>query len=366
MRQSYESDLVEIARENLREGRIDRRAFLKCLAAIGVGSASLTSAARASGEELVVATFSADSNKYMGKAWGEPFSRDTGINVIMDAVTPMEGKIIAMVESGHVVWDLCDSDGYAAISLGKGGYLEPIDYGVVDKSMVRDGWAWEYGIANHVYSHVLAYDTTKVDRPPTSWADFFDLKMFPGKRTLWRYMIGAPESALLADGVLRDALYPLDMPRAISKVRSILDDTVFWNSGSESSQLFLDGEVVMGNIWHSRARRLHEQTDGRIAFIWTDGLYCPSSWVVPKGGKNNKRVQQFIASTLNPERQLALLEGLYNGPTNPAASLLTPPALQPFDPSYEPNFRQQITRNEQWYADNYNTQLNTWLDGIGS
>ena len=204
----------------------------------------------------------------------------------MEAVTPLEGKIISMVESGQIVWDISDSEGFSAISLGRQGYLEPIDYSIVDRSRVRDGWAWEHGIANHTYAQVLAYDTTKVPRPPTSWVDFFDTDNFPGKRTAWKYMIGALEAALIADGLDKDSLYPLDVDRAIGKYKEINDDMIYWGAGAESVQLFMDGEVIMGNIWHQRARRLYEETDGRIDFIWDGALYCPSSWIVPPLGSN--------------------------------------------------------------------------------
>src|SRR5438309_6091061 len=47
---------------------------------------------------------------------------------------------------------------------------------------------------------------------PTTWAEFWDAKKFPGPRTLRAgvYGTGAYEEALLADGVPMDKLYPMD------------------------------------------------------------------------------------------------------------------------------------------------------------
>lgn len=368
MLNGYSQDLAELIVKRRKSGHISRRAFLEAISVLGGGLAAqaLVSDALAEERTIVVATYSADSNRSFDLAWGKPFSAESGADISFDAVTPVEGKIISMVESGQISWDICDSEGFSAISLGRDGYLAPIDYTVVDKSLVREGWAWEYGIANHTYAHVLAYDRTRMPRPPESWADFFNVSDFPGKRTAWKYMIGALEAALVADGVSSDALYPLDVDRAIGKYKAINSEMIYWSSGAEAVQLFLDGEVIMGNIWHNRARMLHEETGGRIDFIWTGGILCPSSWVVPVGGKNIPLAQKFIQSSLKPERQLIILQDLYNGPTNPATSLIAPEELKRYDPGHPDNVGRMIVRNEQWYADNYNDVLEKFITEIPS
>ena len=93
---------------------------------------------------------------------------------------------------------------------------------------MRDGWAWPHGIANYTYSFVLAYRKDMFpDKPPT-YADFFDTAKYPGKRTMWKYQMGAMEACLLGDGVKRDALYPADLDRAIAMMNQhgTLRDTV--------------------------------------------------------------------------------------------------------------------------------------------
>ncbi|MFX5656770.1 extracellular solute-binding protein, partial [Acinetobacter baumannii] len=71
-------------------------------------------------------------------------------------------------------------------------------------------------------------------------------------------MAGALEAALLADGVALDQLYPLDVDRALKKIAEIKDHLVLWDTGASSQQLFRDGEVTMGQLWHTRANLLQE------------------------------------------------------------------------------------------------------------
>ncbi|QQP92816.1 ABC transporter substrate-binding protein (plasmid) [Skermanella sp. TT6] len=373
-RSTFNDDLVEIAADALRAGRLARRDFLKVLGAagllpaVGAGLGALpfgSSPAAAKAAELVLCNFGGDAVAGMGEAWGKPFTADTGIPVRVDGGSPLAGKIKAMVESGSVSWDICDGDGFLCNQLGKQGLLEEVDYGVVDKSLVRDGWAWPHGIANYTYSFVLAYRKDMFpDKPPT-YADFFDTAKYPGKRTMWKYQMGAMEACLLGDGVKRDALYPADLDRAIAKARSLGDDVIYWESGASSQQMFLDGEVVMGNIWNTRASILERDTQGAVTWTWNDGVFCPSSFVIPKGNPaGSEAAQKFMASMLDPARQIKLLQLLGNGPSNPAASAMLPPELRRIDPGYADNVAVQAIRSEEWYEMYYDAAVERWIDGI--
>ena len=51
-----------------------------------------------------------------------------------------------------------------------------------------------------VYSTIFAYDADKLKPGPTTIADLFDLKKFPGKRGLQKSPFVNLEFALMADG----------------------------------------------------------------------------------------------------------------------------------------------------------------------
>ncbi|HLJ65531.1 MAG TPA: extracellular solute-binding protein, partial [Stellaceae bacterium] len=187
---------------------------------------------------------------------------------------------------------------------------------------------------------------------------------YPGKRAMFKYFQGTGEQILLGDGVAPDQIYPLDMKRVIAKAKSLGKDFFLWDSGAASQQMFLDGEVVMASIWHTRAYLLKRDTKGRIDFTWIEGLRCPGAWVIPKGVKDVKLCNQFIASTLDPARQVKLLDLLGNGPSNPRGSQLASGEITAKDPSNAANLKLQITRDEDWYARFGDDALDQWLDGM--
>lgn len=348
---------------------LDRRALLTATGA-AVLQSFLPRAASAKAKELVFANFGGDAVDAAKKAYGEPFTQDTGIPVVVDGASPLPGKIKAMVESGQIVWDVCDADGFSSMQLGDAGLLEAIDYSIVDKTKIHPGFIYTYGVMSYIYSFVLAYDRTKFpDRPPT-YQDFFDTARYPGKRTLWKYQCGATEPCLLADGVGASELYSMPaeahVKRALAKAKTLGQDIIYWDSGADSQQMFLDGEVTMGVIWSSRAVNLERDTNGRVTWTWNQGLFCPGAYVIPKGAPAGIDAQRFLASILTPERQLVAMGMMAQGPSNPAASALATESLKRGDPGYEPNFKQQILRGEDWYAKNYDSAAALWFDGIST
>jgi putative spermidine/putrescine transport system substrate-binding protein len=320
-------------------------------------------AGRASaGIELVMANWGGDAIPNFKAAFADPFEKETGIKVTIDGSGPTDGKIKAMVDSGNVTWNLCDADSFTSQDLGSKGLLEEIDYSIVDAKKVRPGQALKYGCASYIYTYVIAYNAKKLPAAPQSWADFWDVEKFPGKRTFWKYMSGALEAALIADGVPADKLYPLDTKRALKKLAALKDHIILWESGADSQRFLREGEVTMGSIWHTRASLINRDTKGDVKWTFNQGVAGPSSWAVPKGAKNLKETMQFIAFMQKPELQYELLKTMSNGPANPAGSALASGDLATIDPGNEANWKLEIPLDVDWYAKNYNTVLNDYLD----
>lgn len=86
-----------------------------------------------------------------------------------------------------------------------------------------------------VWSVALTYDGNKLtgDNVPKSWADFWDVEKFPGKRGLRKGAKYALEVALLADGVAPDELYdvlgtPEGVDRAFAKLDELRPNLIWW------------------------------------------------------------------------------------------------------------------------------------------
>lgn len=359
----FGQDAALIALEKFKSGRIDRRSFLTALAGLGLAVAIRPGAASAEANEIVVCNWGGAALEAFQKAYGEPFTKKSGIPVVIDGAGPETGAIRAMVDSKNVTWDATDGGMTDALVLGKGGYVEPIDYSIVDKSLVGDGLAAEFGICNYTYSNVLAYDSKKLSSAPASWADFFDLEKFPGKRTMCKWIQGQLEAVLLADGVKPQDIYPLDVDRAFKKLEPLLPNLIFWESGAQSQQLFRDGEVVMGNIWHTRANLLRKETP-QFTWTWNNNLMFASAWSVPKGNPAGKKVFDFINSSMEPEGQITLLRIMGNGPSNPKAlALMTEEDKAVYSLAPE-NAKTGLKISAQYYADNEAALQNKFLDFI--
>lgn len=349
---------------------ISRRRFGQLFAGAAVGVTALSpSRLWAQAKELVLVNWGGDAIQAYDEAYGQPFQKDTGITVKEDGSGPTEGAISAQAKSGKPTWDLVDADPFSAISLGKQGMLEPIDYTVVDKTKFRDGFGWEHAASTYFFSYIIAYDSSKFgDKVPTGMADFFDTEKFPGKRSLYKWGVGMWEAALMADGVAPDKLYPLDLERAHKKIAAFKDNVVaYWGGGAESQSVLIDGEASMALIWSTRASLLEKDSDGTIKFIWDQGLISPGSLAVLKnnpGGKEN--AMKFIASMSDPQKQLVMFEKLGQGPANPATDALIPEDRKRFNPMEPANASKQIPLDMDWYAENYGKALDEYTKIISA
>lgn len=371
MNGEYEKDCLEILSARAERGEISRRRFTQ-LAALVIGAAPLalrSSLALAAEKQLVMVNWGGDAIKAYDKAYGQPFFKETGIEVKQDGTGPTEGAIEAQFKSGHPTWDIVDADPFSAISLGRKGMIEPIDYKIVDKSKMRPGFGWDYAASTYFFSYVIAYDAQKYgSNPPTGMADFFDVKKFPGKRSMYKWGAGMWEAALLADGVPKDKLYPLDLKRAHDKIAAFKPNVVsFWGGGAASQQVMLNGDASMALIWSTRASLLDKDSNGQIKFTWNDGLVSPGALAVIKNNPGGtEEAMKFIASTSDPKKQLIMFDLLGQGPANPATDALIPDDQKKYNPVDPANFAKQVALDMPWYADNYSAALDAYTKIISA
>lgn len=347
-------------------GKMNRRSFLTLCAMAGVASSAvLVGDAHAAADQIVLWNWGGNAEQCHGDAIGAPFTETTGIPLRFDTSGPLQGKIRAMVDSGNITADVADADAFDALALGASGHLEPIDYSVVDKSKVLDGFAWDHGVSVMFYGYAFMYDTEAYgDTPPNSWADFFDTAKFPGTRSLYKWANGALEGALLADGVAKDALYPLDMDRALAKLKSIKEDSLYWGSGSEAHSMIVNGEIKMGMVWQNRAKGIEEDTDGRFKLVMNEAVAMPGAYIVPKGNPAGADVMGFIAQAQQVQSQLDILSCLGMTPSNPAAFAQIPEDLIPYAITAAENIDKVVFNDPKWWAENGGDAVNAYLDAI--
>jgi putative spermidine/putrescine transport system substrate-binding protein len=363
--QTHAEDCLELLREQFVKGAIDRRRFLQFAAVLGAGAAT-GGTALAQAKEIVLANAGGDAATAMQKAYGDTYMKEVpGAKVVVDGTLPSSAKIKAMVEAKNTTWDICDRNLPAALELGSQNLLEEIDYGVVDRGKLRPEHAGKWGCGNYIFSNVITYQSKAFGgRTPMTWKDFWNVKDFPGKRALRKHIDGQIEAALLADGVAPKDLYPIDLKRALGKIRELKPHCIFWSSGAESQQILRDNEVVMANLWNTRASVLRRETQQRVDFHYNEALLWVGAWIVPKNNPAGKDVFRFMASTQDPAKQVELFKLLGNGPINPAASALVPEDLKVIDPGSPANYARQAQVSAEWYAKNSAAALSAYIEAV--
>jgi putative spermidine/putrescine transport system substrate-binding protein len=217
-----------------------------------------------------------------------------------------------------------------------------------------------------VYTTVLGYrtDTFPEGKGPTSWADFWDVKKFPGPRTLRDSPIDNLEFALLADGVAPDKVYPIDVARAFKKLDEIKPHiTVWWKTGAQSAQLLVDKEAVMGSAWNGRYF-VAIKNGAPLKIEWNQGMIKESAFVIPKGAKDAYWGQKMLALITDAKAQ-----GVYaNIITYPGLNLKSmayvKPELQTYMPTHPDNLPKQVWTDAKWWLDNGKEMNERWSKWI--
>jgi putative spermidine/putrescine transport system substrate-binding protein len=339
--------------------RISRRTFLAGTAGVAVAATGpfvWIPRAGAAGK-VVIRTIGGSYEEANVKAIFEPFTKATGIEVVKVPATL--GKVLAMFESGNIELDVCDAGELGVLSISQKGALEKINYKSwkltnpedFDPAIRRDDM-----VANIYFSSVLGYNsqTFPTGKQPRSWAEFWDLKTFAGPRMLADMASGAVdlEFALLADGVARDKIYPIDVNRAfkaLDRVRPAIRK--FWDTGALSAQMLADKEVVLGSIWNGRLQAVADK-GAPLAIEWNEAMLQTQFWSILKGAKNLENAQRFIEFACQPEIQASHAKHIPYGPTNRQAFKGIPADVAARLPSSPEHKAKAFLQNGKWWADN--------------
>jgi putative spermidine/putrescine transport system substrate-binding protein len=321
--------------------------------------------AAAEEKKIVVVGWGGDWEAGAKKAFGDPFEKETGIKVIWTA--PIDfGKLKAMVEAKRPEWDVIAAAGmHWIVRAEHASLLDPIDYKVVNASLLEKQFVHEYAAGGQVESVLLAYRKDKYKTPPVSWADFWNVEKFPGKRSLPNRAPYTIEAALLADGVPADKLYPLDIDRAFKSLDRLKPHiATFWGSGAQSESLIRDGEVDMIAIWNGRASNLIVNQKAPVGVVWNQALYYQAAWAIVKGTPRGDLANKFINFVQRAENQAIMAKAIFYGPTNLAAFKFIDEATAKELPSYPEHFKKVIKIDaEYWREKNepVTERLSKWI-----
>ncbi len=329
----------------------------------------LTAANAAVAEDISVISFGGANKNAQVSAYYEPFTKETGVNVIAGEYNGEMAKIKAMVESNSVSWDAVEVE-LSEVQRGcDEGLFEKIDYKVIGpKSGFLSGAAEKCGVGMFVWSTVVAYDSSKFKTAPTTWADFWDVKTFPGKRGLRKTAKYALEAALEADGVKPADVYkelstPAGVDRAFKKLDELKPYIQWWEAGAQAPQYLVSGDVVMTTAYNGRIANAVKEGNANLKMAWDTNTYEQDYWVIPKGSPKKDIAMKFIASVVQPEKQVEYAKLIPYGPTNKEATSMLSPELAEQLPTSPANLKNALAIDAAFWLDHgeeLERRFNAW------
>jgi len=295
------------------------------------------------------------SGESIDVGYGAPFTAKTGIKLVRESPGNL-GKLQAMIASGKITAASFELGSGSMVQARKLGLIEKLDWAAINPMPMFVEAKNEYGFGYQYFSTIMAWH--KGTKAPANWADFFNTKDFPGKRTIPDYPQYAIAFALLADGVPMDKLFPLDVDRALKKLLSIRKDiSILWKAGAQPPQLLKDKEVQYAITWSGR---VVEEPD--LAYSFNGGMADLSYICTVKGAPKAEQeaMNKLYFEMSVPENQ-ARAAGViaYTGPSPVLDALLPKDRLGMF-PTAKANKEVQWVQNPEWWSENGEMTNKKW------
>jgi putative spermidine/putrescine transport system substrate-binding protein len=341
----------------------------RVMGTLGLLALTGIAAGAANARDLTVTAWGGASQAAQEKVYYKPFTAKTGINLLQDSWSGGVGVLRTKVQGGNANWDVVQVEVDELLIGCEEGLYEKMDWsklGGRDKfipSAVND-----CGVGAVVWGVALAYDPEKLKEGPKSWADFWDVKRWPGKRGMRKGAKYTLEIALLADGVAREDVYkvlatPAGVDRAFKKLDELKPYIVWWAAGSQPPEMLASGDVVMSEALTSRIFAANAQNNRNFKIVWKDSLDAVDFWVILKGSPNKDSGMELIQYVTSPDVQKLFPTIIPQGITNKEAIRQVDPANWQNLPNSPDNSKEAIDINPEFWLENYdqlNQRYNAW------
>jgi len=305
---------------------------------------------------LTVVNFGGANGAAQQKAYIEPFEKANNAKVTMVEYNGEMARIKAMVEAKRVTWDVVEVE---SPDLNRGcdeGLFEKLDWSKVgNKADFQKAAVHDCGVGTFVWSTVMAYNADKIKNAPTSWADFWNVGKYTGKRGMRKGARYNLEFALMADGVKPADVYKVlatkdGADRAFKKMTDLKPNIQWWEAGAQPPQFLVAGDVALSTVYNGRIDAA--QREGRnLKINWVGSIYDLDYWVIPKGSPNKDSAHKFIALASTPQAQANYARNIAYGPTNNKALALLDAKVLAELPTAPANAKEALQFNIGFWAD---------------
>jgi len=330
--------------------------------------------ADAAGKRIVFAGGGGAYQEIVEKHWFKPFTKKTGIEIVYVSTASTgerRNQIQAMIKTNNMEWDLYQEgelEAEAPDHLTR--VLDHTEFckkefdgkpGIPDDACNSNGVLFGRGLTLMTYN-----EKQFPNGGPKTWADFWDVKKYPGVRSMpntrgWRHLI----AALIADGVSLDKLFPLDLDRAFAKMDKLRPNIgVWWTSGSQTQQGFRDGEFDMAYMWMTRTTALKKEGQP-IGWSFDGALVLGDRFAITKSAPNQELAKELLKFYIfNPEVQARITEDMTVVPPTPAALDFVNAETKARMPTPEQMAKSMVVPDFKYINENANMlaeRWNTWF-----
>jgi putative spermidine/putrescine transport system substrate-binding protein len=335
------------------------------------GAIVLALAGTAAARDLTVVSWGGAYQDAQREVYFKPYMEQTKTKMLEENWDGGVGVLRAKIQGGANNWDVVQVESEELVLGCEEGLYEKIDWAKVGgKDRFLPDAVHDCGVGAIVYNFVLSYDKDKIKSGgPQSWADFWDVQKFPGKRALRKGPKTNLEIALMADGVpFKDVYKTLKtdagVERAFAKLDKLKPNLIWWEKGSQPPQLLASGEVAMTSAYNGRIDAANKNDKKNFAIVWANSLYTIDSWVIMKGSPNKALAEQYIQFVSQPERQKDLPTKITYGVTTKAATPMIDKSILPNLPTAPENIATAIYIDEPFWVENLdklNQRFNAWV-----
>ena len=354
----------------------------RTLALLAIATPALSQTAAA--QTITIVSWGGSYGRAVHEAVNIPFMEATGIRVNMEDYNGGLAQIRAQVEVGNIHWDVVDLEIADAVRGCDEGLLEPIDFSSLPpgadgtpatEDFIEEGQT-ECGVGQIFWSTAYAYNAENIQGVrPTTMADFFDLRTFPGRRGMRRVPQVNLEFALIADGVPLDQVYAvLDTPeglnRAFRKLDTIKDQVIWWEAGAQPPQMLADGEVVMSTAYNGRIFNAQVLENQPFVIVWDGQLLDVGVLGVVAGTPKMEEAMRYLAFATSAEAQARIGRRISYSPARRSGAplvtthMVTGMEMAPHMPASPDNVDRALRYDWEWWVDNQdelNERFSAWL-----
>ena len=320
-------------------------------------------------DDVVIADFGGLIQKMTSDVYIKPFGAENGINVTEDTRDYGIGVVKAKIDGGSNLWDVVAIEDLEALQGCEEGWLQKLDWSkIAEKDALLPNSVKDCAVGKIVYNIVLTYSSKRTTNAPTSWADFWDTKKWPGKRSMEKNPRGQLEIALLADGVKPEDIYkvlstPEGVDRAFAKLDELKPNIIWWAHPGLAREMLMNGESVMGTSYDSGNNFVNMNENAGLQSVYSNPIISTDYWGIVAGAKHPEAAEKFLNYASSAKKQAELASKMAIGVTNTASFSSIDPKVLSILPTNPDNIKTGVQSDPAFWLDHFdelNRRFSAW------